>query len=66
MSSETKDHPPPGCLPGFAGSTALHSDRGWLCLPCAIYTGDYHWVYLWEWPIRAMHWLAAARSSSWP
>jgi Ni/Fe-hydrogenase b-type cytochrome subunit len=22
-------------------------------------TGDYHWVYLWEWPIRAMHWLAA-------
>jgi len=21
-------------------------------------TGDYHWVYLWEWPIRAMHWLA--------
>lgn len=23
-------------------------------------SGDYHWVYLWEWPIRAMHWLAAA------
>ena len=22
-------------------------------------TGDYRWVYLWEWPIRAMHWLAA-------
>ena len=22
-------------------------------------SGDYHWVYLWEWPIRAMHWLAA-------
>jgi len=21
--------------------------------------GDYHWVYLWEWPIRAMHWTAA-------
>ena len=21
--------------------------------------GDYHWVYLWGWPIRAMHWLAA-------
>jgi Ni/Fe-hydrogenase b-type cytochrome subunit len=21
-------------------------------------TGDYHWVYLWEWPIRTMHWLA--------
>jgi Ni/Fe-hydrogenase 1 B-type cytochrome subunit len=20
--------------------------------------GDYHWVYLWEWPIRAMHWIA--------
>lgn len=23
-------------------------------------TGDYHWVYLWEWPIRAMHWAAVA------
>ena len=22
-------------------------------------SGDYHWVYLWEWPIRLMHWLAA-------
>ena len=22
-------------------------------------TGDYKWVYLWEWPIRAMHWAAA-------
>ena len=22
-------------------------------------SGDYHWVYLWEWPIRAMHWAAA-------
>jgi Ni/Fe-hydrogenase 1 B-type cytochrome subunit len=22
-------------------------------------TGNYRWVYLWEWPIRAMHWLAA-------
>ena len=22
-------------------------------------TGDYHWVYLWDGPIRAMHWLAA-------
>lgn len=22
-------------------------------------TGDYHWVYLWEWPIRVMHWAAA-------
>ncbi len=22
-------------------------------------TGDYHWVYLWGWPVRAMHWLAA-------
>jgi Ni/Fe-hydrogenase b-type cytochrome subunit len=21
-------------------------------------SGDYHWVYLWEWPIRAMHWIA--------
>jgi Ni/Fe-hydrogenase 1 B-type cytochrome subunit len=23
-------------------------------------SGDYHWVYLWQWPIRAMHWIAAA------
>ena len=23
-------------------------------------SGNYHWVYLWEWPTRAMHWLAAA------
>ncbi len=22
-------------------------------------TGTYKWVYLWEWPIRAMHWAAA-------
>lgn len=21
--------------------------------------GDYRWVYLWHWPIRAMHWVAA-------
>jgi Ni/Fe-hydrogenase b-type cytochrome subunit len=21
-------------------------------------TGEYRWVYLWEWPIRAMHWTA--------
>jgi Ni/Fe-hydrogenase b-type cytochrome subunit len=23
-------------------------------------TGNYRWVYLWQWPIRAMHWAAAA------
>ena len=23
-------------------------------------SGDYHWVYLWEWPIRAMHWTVVA------
>jgi Ni/Fe-hydrogenase b-type cytochrome subunit len=22
-------------------------------------SGEYRWVYLWEWPIRAMHWIAA-------
>jgi Ni/Fe-hydrogenase 1 B-type cytochrome subunit len=22
--------------------------------------GEYRWVYLWQWPIRAMHWTAAA------
>jgi len=23
-------------------------------------SGNYRWVYLWQWPIRAMHWAAAA------
>jgi len=23
-------------------------------------SGNYRWVYLWEWPIRAMHWVAVA------
>lgn len=23
-------------------------------------SGEYRWVYLWEWPIRAMHWAAVA------
>jgi Ni/Fe-hydrogenase 1 B-type cytochrome subunit len=23
-------------------------------------SGDYHWVYLWELPLRSMHWIAAA------
>jgi Ni/Fe-hydrogenase b-type cytochrome subunit len=22
--------------------------------------GEYRWIYLWHWPIRAMHWIAAA------
>ena len=22
--------------------------------------GEYRYVYLWQWPIRAMHWIAAA------
>jgi len=22
-------------------------------------SGEYRWVYLWEWPVRAMHWVAA-------
>ena len=22
-------------------------------------TGNYEWVYLWHWPLRAMHWVAA-------
>jgi Ni/Fe-hydrogenase b-type cytochrome subunit len=22
-------------------------------------SGEYHWVYLWGWPLRAMHWIAA-------
>ncbi len=27
--------------------------------PDATSVAGYHWVYLWHWPIRAMHWLAA-------
>ena len=27
--------------------------------PAAPPTGEYRWVYLWHWPIRAMHWVAA-------
>ena len=22
-------------------------------------SGDYRWIYIWHWPIRAMHWVAA-------
>ena len=22
-------------------------------------SGDYRWIYIWHWPIRAMHWIAA-------
>jgi Ni/Fe-hydrogenase 1 B-type cytochrome subunit len=34
--------------------------RGWLSLAQKVPppTGEYRWVYLWEWPIRAMHWTA--------
>ncbi len=28
--------------------------------PEPVHEGDYQWVYLWGWPIRAMHWVAAA------
>jgi Ni/Fe-hydrogenase 1 B-type cytochrome subunit len=27
--------------------------------PAPTPTGEYRWVYLWGWPLRAMHWLAA-------
>jgi Ni/Fe-hydrogenase b-type cytochrome subunit len=42
--------PPPSPRHGL-GITLTHK------VPPA--TGAYQWVYLWEWPIRAMHWLAA-------
>ena len=42
---------PPAPRPGWRSISLAHK------VPPP--TGDYHWVYLWEWPIRAMHWLAA-------
>jgi len=42
--------PPKPAPPAAGGFTLAHK------LPPP--SGDYHWVYLWDWPIRAMHWLA--------
>ncbi|HTS89692.1 MAG TPA: Ni/Fe-hydrogenase, b-type cytochrome subunit [Gemmatimonadales bacterium] len=41
---------PPASAPGSPGFTLGHR------IPPP--SGDYHWVYLWDWPIRAMHWIA--------
>ncbi|HEY8257133.1 MAG TPA: Ni/Fe-hydrogenase, b-type cytochrome subunit [Gemmatimonadales bacterium] len=49
MTSQTTP-PAPSSRHGF-GISLAHK------VPPA--SGNYHWVYLWEWPIRAMHWLAA-------
>ena len=42
--------PPTPAAPGGRGFSLAHK------VPPP--SGDYHWVYLWEWPIRAMHWIA--------
>lgn len=50
MSAPTGRRPPaPGALHGVSLGRTVPAP-----------TGDYHWVYLWEWPIRAMHWAAVA------
>ena len=49
MSAPTGKRPPPPPRPP-RGISLAHK------VPPP--SGDYHWVYLWEWPIRAMHWLA--------
>jgi len=35
------------------------TDRGPSAHPAPPPSGEYRWVYLWHWPIRAMHWIAA-------
>jgi Ni/Fe-hydrogenase 1 B-type cytochrome subunit len=44
-----------------AGSTVSppSSARPAAAHPAGPRTGEYRWVYLWHWPIRAMHWIAA-------
>lgn len=37
-----------------------HAPHFSLAHPVPPPTGRYRWVYLWHWPIRAMHWVAAA------
>jgi Ni/Fe-hydrogenase b-type cytochrome subunit len=46
MTNRTDAAPPPAFLP-----TLEH--------PVPPPSGHYRWVYLWHWPIRAMHWAAA-------
>jgi Ni/Fe-hydrogenase b-type cytochrome subunit len=42
-----------------AGRTVTSSPPTALGYPADAPTGHYRWVYLWHWPIRAMHWIAA-------
>ncbi len=51
MTTPTTPSAPPPAPRGWKGISLAHK------VPPP--SGDYHWVYLWEWPIRAMHWLAA-------
>jgi Ni/Fe-hydrogenase 1 B-type cytochrome subunit len=51
MSGPPENRPPPGPRPR-PGISLAHK------MPPP--SGNYHWVYLWEWPIRAMHWVAFA------
>ena len=45
--TQTPSRPAPRERPGFSLAHKIPPP-----------SGDYHWVYLWEWPIRAMHWIA--------
>lgn len=41
--------------------TGTRAERGGrMAHPVSPPSGEYRWVYLWHWPIRAMHWIAAA------
>jgi Ni/Fe-hydrogenase b-type cytochrome subunit len=44
-------------IPGLAKAPGTKRLRLGHKVPPA--SGSYQWVYLWEWPIRAMHWIAA-------
>jgi Ni/Fe-hydrogenase 1 B-type cytochrome subunit len=51
MTPSVQERPPERTFrPGFGAMTA----------PDPVRRGEYRWVYLWGWPVRAMHWLAAA------
>ena len=46
--SATRDPPQPRDKPGWTFAARVPPP-----------SGDYHWVYLWELPLRLMHWIAA-------
>ena len=53
------DHRGHGPMTARAGRRATAPRDASLGAQGAAASGEYRWVYLWGWPIRAMHWLAA-------